>query len=96
MDWRDDTEEEFLCRIEVEAENRMGILAEVAASISATETNIDQVDVNERDLGLSSITFYLHVRDHEHLAQITAAVRKMPRVKRVYRYLNALEEDDDD
>ena len=96
VDWRDDTEEEFLCRIEVEAENRMGILAEVAASISATETNIDQVDVNERDLGLSSITFYLHVRDHEHLAQITAAVRKMPRVKRVYRYLNALEEDDDD
>ncbi|MEM1262428.1 MAG: bifunctional (p)ppGpp synthetase/guanosine-3',5'-bis(diphosphate) 3'-pyrophosphohydrolase [Pseudomonadota bacterium] len=96
VDWRKDTDEEFLCRIVVEAENRMGILAEVAASISATETNIEQVDVNERDQGISSITFYLHVRDHEHLASVTAAVRKMPRVKRVYRYLFALEDDDDD
>ncbi|MEL7536860.1 MAG: bifunctional (p)ppGpp synthetase/guanosine-3',5'-bis(diphosphate) 3'-pyrophosphohydrolase [Pseudomonadota bacterium] len=96
VNWRDDTDEEFLCRIVVEAENRMGILAEVAAAISATETNIEQVDVNDRDLGMSSITFYLHVRDHEHLANVTAAVRKMPRVKRVFRYLYALENDDDD
>ncbi len=93
--WRGDAEEEFLTRITVNSENRMGILAEVAATISGTRTNIDQVDVNEHDPGQSSITFFLHVRDRKQLATVMEAVRKMPRVREVLRYTNETEEFND-
>ena len=96
VDWRPGIEQDFLSRITVNAENRMGILAEVAAAISATSTNIEQVDVNERDLGLSSISFFIQVKDRIHLAQVIDAVRKMPRVRDVTRYTNEIEEDHGD
>ncbi|MEM7277757.1 MAG: ACT domain-containing protein, partial [Pseudomonadota bacterium] len=88
VSWRGDTSEEFLTRITVMSENKMGILAEVAAAISATKSNIEQVDVNERDPGQSTITFYVHVRDRNHLEQIMQAVRTMPKVRDVVRYTN--------
>ncbi len=88
VSWRGDTSEEFLTRITVTSENKMGILAEVAAAISATKSNIEQVDVNERDPGQSTITFYVHVRDRNHLEQIMQAVRTMPKVRDVQRYTN--------
>ncbi|MEO0996485.1 MAG: bifunctional (p)ppGpp synthetase/guanosine-3',5'-bis(diphosphate) 3'-pyrophosphohydrolase [Pseudomonadota bacterium] len=93
--WRPDIEQDFVSRITVNAENRMGILAEIAASISATSTNIEQVDVTERELGVSSIAFFLQVKDRIHLAQVMDAIRKMPRVQNVVRYDNETEDPHD-
>ncbi len=90
--WLDAPGEEFLTRIDVMAENKMGILAEVAAAISDTETNIEQVEVNEREQGMSSITFFLHVANEEHLQRAINAVRSMTSVTSVTRYSNETED----
>lgn len=90
--WRNDIDQEFLSRIDIVATNRMGILAEAASAISDTETNIEQVEVNERENGLSSITFFLHIRNAEHLDRVVAAVRSMTNVKEIERYTNETEE----
>jgi GTP diphosphokinase / guanosine-3',5'-bis(diphosphate) 3'-diphosphatase len=63
----------------------MGVLAAVASSIAATETNIDHVSLVERDGDSSSLKFELQVRDRKQLARILRTVRRMPDVMRVSR-----------
>jgi guanosine-3',5'-bis(diphosphate) 3'-pyrophosphohydrolase len=77
----------FSCEIQLEINNRVGVLAAVASSIAGTETNIDQVSLEERDVGSSSLKFQLQVRDRKHLAQVIKTIRRMPDVQRVFRTL---------
>lgn len=95
VDWREAVDQDFVTRIVVSAENRMGILAEVASMISASSTNIEQVEVTERNQGISTISFFLHVKDRIHLAQVIDGIRKTPNVQDVIRYSNEIENDHD-
>ena len=53
--------------------------------ISATETNIEHVDVVERDGDTSSLTFLLQVRDGPHLQRVLKSIKSMPDVLDVVR-----------
>ena len=77
----------FGSELRVDVENRMGVLAGVAAAIAATETNIDHVELQERDTQTSQLVFELRVRDRRHLARIVRVIRRMPEVLRVARTL---------
>src|SRR6202051_4753091 len=77
----------FSCEIQLDINNRVGVLAAVASSIAETETNIDQVSLEERDVNSSSLKFQLQVRDRKHLAYVIKTIRRMPDVQRVFRTL---------
>jgi GTP diphosphokinase / guanosine-3',5'-bis(diphosphate) 3'-diphosphatase len=77
----------FASGIQVDINNRVGVLAAVASSIAGTETNIDQVSLEERDGNNSSLKFQLQVRDRKHLARVVRTIRRMPDVQRVFRTL---------
>jgi (p)ppGpp synthase/HD superfamily hydrolase len=77
----------FACEIQLEINNRVGVLAAVASSIAETGTNIDQVSLEERDVNSSALKFQLQVRDRRHLAQVIKTIRRMPDVQRVFRTL---------
>jgi len=77
----------FSSEIQLDINNRVGVLAAVASRIAGTETNIDQVALEERDVNSSSLRFQLQVRDRKHLAQIIRTIRRMPDVQRVFRTL---------
>ena len=77
----------FSCEIQLEINNRVGVLAAVASSIAGTETNIDQVSLEERDVNSSSLKFQVQVRDRKHLARVIRIIRRMPDVQRVSRTL---------
>ncbi|MDP9089553.1 MAG: RelA/SpoT family protein [Pseudomonadota bacterium] len=77
----------FSSEIQLEINNRVGVLAAVASSIAGTETNIDQVSLEERDVDSSSLKFQVQVRDRKHLARVIRTVRRMPDVQRVSRTL---------
>jgi RelA/SpoT family (p)ppGpp synthetase len=77
----------FSSEIQLEINNRVGVLAAVASSIAGTETNIDQVSLEERDSSNSSLKFQLQVRDRKHLALVMRTIRRMPDVQRVSRTL---------
>ncbi len=77
----------FSSEIQLEINNRVGVLAAVASSIAGTETNIDQVSLQERDVDSSSLKFQVQVRDRKHLARVIRTVRRMPDVQRVSRTL---------
>ncbi|MGD0490054.1 MAG: bifunctional (p)ppGpp synthetase/guanosine-3',5'-bis(diphosphate) 3'-pyrophosphohydrolase [Steroidobacteraceae bacterium] len=77
----------FSSEIQLDINNRVGVLAAVASSIAGTETNIDQVSLEERDVNSSSLKFQLQVRDRKHLARVIRTIRRMQDVQRVYRTL---------
>jgi RelA/SpoT family (p)ppGpp synthetase len=77
----------FTSEIQLEINNRVGVLAAVASCIAETETNIDQVQLEERDISNSWLRIQLQVRDRKHLAQVIRTIRRMPDVQRVFRTL---------
>jgi RelA/SpoT family (p)ppGpp synthetase len=77
----------FSSEIQLEINNRVGVLAAVASAIAGTETNIDQVSLEERDTTISSLKFQVQVRDRKHLARVIRTIRRMPDVRRVTRTL---------
>ncbi len=83
--WEKDIQREFSCQIQTETRNRTGVLAEVAATIADSGSNIEQVEVLGRHDDCSVLSFLLSVKDRSHLAQIMRDVRKMPNVLRVSR-----------
>ncbi len=85
VNWRSDIDQDFTAQVTIVTANRMGVLAEVAASISAAKSNIEQVSVKERDVDSSVMTFLLQVRNRQHLAEVLRTMRKMTSVMRVTR-----------
>jgi guanosine-3',5'-bis(diphosphate) 3'-pyrophosphohydrolase len=85
--WEGTQGKTFSSEIHLDINNRVGVLAAVASSIAGTETNIDQVSLEERDVNSSSLRFQLQVRDRKHLARVIRTIRRMPDVQRVYRTL---------
>jgi len=85
VSWEKSVEREFHCQVQCETRNRTGVLAEVAATIADSGSNIEQVEVISRHEDVSVLTFLLQVHDRIHLAKIMRNVRKMPNVIRVSR-----------
>lgn len=84
VDWKSRPKSEFLTQIQVRTMDRVGVLAEIAGRISATQSNIEFVRVDtESDASVQ--TFRLKVRDRHHLAQVINSIRKVPGVIRVAR-----------
>jgi RelA/SpoT family (p)ppGpp synthetase len=85
--WQSSMDRLFHVEIRIDVTNRMGVLAQVAAAISGTQTNIDRVALLERDSDTSTLVFELLVRDRRQLATVMRAVRAMPEVLKVTRTL---------
>jgi len=87
VSWQATSERTFASQIRVDAPNHVGTLASVAATIAATETDIAQVSIEERESETVMLEFELKVRDRIQLAQVIRSVRRMPEVQRVTRTL---------
>jgi RelA/SpoT family (p)ppGpp synthetase len=89
--WQQTPSRLFSSQLRVTVANKMGVLAAIAAAIAETETNIDQVEVKERDSSSSEIVFELKVRERRQLARILRVIRRMPDVMRVVRTIQQRE-----
>ncbi|MEM7612158.1 MAG: bifunctional (p)ppGpp synthetase/guanosine-3',5'-bis(diphosphate) 3'-pyrophosphohydrolase [Pseudomonadota bacterium] len=87
VDWVDGIDQAFDVQLQVEAANRMGVLAEVAATIAEVGSNIDQVEVRSRDMDVSTLLFNIEVRDRQHLADVIRSIRGMRSIQKVTRSL---------
>ena len=85
VQWDNTGDREFTAEIRVDVENRRGVLATVAAAIADLGSNIEQVNVQERDGPTSVLNFLFGVRDRKHLANIVRTIRSMPQVMRITR-----------
>jgi RelA/SpoT family (p)ppGpp synthetase len=85
VSWEQDIDRDFSSQIQVDTVNKTGVLAEVAATIADSDSNIEQVAVLDRQDDCTILTFLLQVKDRTHLARIMRNVRKMKNVIRVAR-----------
>jgi guanosine-3',5'-bis(diphosphate) 3'-pyrophosphohydrolase len=85
VDWDQDVVGEFRVVLRVEAANKPGVLATVAAAIADTESNIENVEYGERDASSATMYFTLEVRDRQHLGEVMRRLRRSPVVQVVQR-----------
>ncbi len=83
--WQPRIEREFSVEIKVEVMNQPGVLAEVAARIADSGSNIEQVSVDERHEETADLLFSILVRDRIHLARVIRGIRPITSVKRIVR-----------
>jgi len=83
--WQAGIEREFSAEIKVDVDNRPGVLAEVAAHIADTGSNIEQVAIDEGQDESATLVFSLLVRDRVHLAGVIRDLRRMNVVKKLSR-----------
>jgi guanosine-3',5'-bis(diphosphate) 3'-pyrophosphohydrolase len=85
VEWERDGGRLFEAAIKVEAENRRGVLAKVAAEIAESGSNIQHVTMDEEQGVYTALYFVLQVSNRVHLARILRALRHIPEVVRISR-----------
>lgn len=85
IDWDLNVFGDYDASLLVEAENRTGVLAQLAAAIAQSHSNIEHVDYLERDFNAALLRFSIQVRDRRHLAEVMRRLRRLPAVQSVYR-----------
>ncbi len=83
--WSEQVEGEFPVELRVQARNRRGTLARLAAQISEADCNIENVVIPDRSGEIANVRFQLAVRDRRHLAQVVKRLRQLDNVERVVR-----------
>lgn len=85
VQWERNIKRDFPVEIRAEVANQRGVLATVAADIADLGSNIEHVNLQERDETSSALTFVFGVRDRRHLARILRKLRGLPQVMRIQR-----------
>ncbi|MBS0557544.1 MAG: bifunctional (p)ppGpp synthetase/guanosine-3',5'-bis(diphosphate) 3'-pyrophosphohydrolase [Proteobacteria bacterium] len=86
IDWDRDVSGDYRARLRIVVDNKPGVLAMVAAAIAERNSNIENVEYQERDSQTSTLMFTIEVRNRKHLADVMRGVRHAAPVHGVYRY----------
>ncbi|MDR3159017.1 MAG: bifunctional (p)ppGpp synthetase/guanosine-3',5'-bis(diphosphate) 3'-pyrophosphohydrolase [Zoogloeaceae bacterium] len=86
VEWEPDPGRLFDVRIGLEIEKTRGTLAQVAAAISQSGSNIENVTMEgDAEKRHSHLNFILQVGSRVHLAQVMKNLRRIPQVVRIHR-----------
>ena len=85
VQWHLDTAESFPVKIMIRALDRVGLLADVAASISKSGANIISANTNTNDDKLVASYFTVTVTDTDQLDEVLASLKKVKQVQQVQR-----------
>jgi GTP diphosphokinase / guanosine-3',5'-bis(diphosphate) 3'-diphosphatase len=86
IDWDREVSGDYRARLRIVVDNKPGVLATVAAAIAEQDSNIENVEYQERDQQTSTLMFTIEVRNRKHLAAVMRRVRNAGVVHGVYRY----------
>lgn len=85
ISWSDTIEDEFIASLLVTAINQRGLLARLTQIISDAGSNIEDLEILERDANHYNVLFKLYVRDRTHLAQVMRNLHHLKTVVKVMR-----------
>jgi len=86
VEWDPEPEKSFGVAIRVITHNGRGILAKVAAEITAADTNITNVHTEDDETGnYATMEFSIQVQDRAHLARVMRNLRRLQEVVRITR-----------
>jgi len=85
VDWEPEVSGDYRVQLRIDVVNRPGVLATVAAAIAEANSNIENVEYQDRDAHSASLLFTIEVRHREHLAEVMKRVRRADVVLVVHR-----------
>ena len=86
VDWAEEPTRPFETAVNILLKNGKGVLAQVAAAVSAAEADITHIDMgNEPAATTAELRLLLSVRDRLHLADVMRTLRRASAVLRVNR-----------
>ena len=86
VEWAEEPTRPFETAVQVLVENGKGVLARVAAAVSAAEADITHIHMGDERAGETvDLKLLLAVRDRLHLADVLRALKRAPSVLRVQR-----------
>jgi guanosine-3',5'-bis(diphosphate) 3'-pyrophosphohydrolase len=85
IDWDATVTGDYDASLLIDVENRPGVLAQVAAAVAQSQSNIDRVEYLERDINAAVLRFSIQVRDRNHLAEVMRRLRRLGVVHGVRR-----------
>ena len=78
--WTSTTQGEFLSALRVDVKRRKGILAEIAAEVTAADAGVDSIGVEERNAEISTLQIGVTVKNRSHLARLMRRLRNVSAV----------------
>lgn len=85
LSWEREAEQEFTAGLRIELVNKRGVLATLANSVTELGSNIDTIDMSDKDPTLSLLNVTLTVKDRIHLARIIKRLRVLDNIVRIHR-----------
>jgi RelA/SpoT family (p)ppGpp synthetase len=85
VEWEQHIGADFSAELRLDVVNKRGVLATIAAAISATDTNIETINTSERDGNTTMVHLLLNVRDRAHLARVMRRLRTLPEALKLAR-----------
>ncbi|PXX46771.1 RelA/SpoT family protein [Undibacterium pigrum] len=86
VNWGEDLNRRFDCRIAVTVTNERGALARIAAEIGESDANISHVNMEDGDANdMTNIHFTIQIEDRTHLARIMRNIKHLNGVSRIVR-----------
>jgi GTP pyrophosphokinase/guanosine-3',5'-bis(diphosphate) 3'-pyrophosphohydrolase len=86
VEWAEELTRAFETAVLVLLENSKGVLARVAAAVSAAEADITHIQMSEERAGQTAeLRLLISVRDRLHLADVLRTLKRAPAVLRVHR-----------
>ncbi|HKJ94961.1 MAG TPA: TGS domain-containing protein, partial [Gammaproteobacteria bacterium] len=76
---------EFPVSVAVDVVNQRGVLADVASTVSDSGSNIESVEIEEKEGMIATIRITFGVRDRDHLARVIRRLRVLTTVLRITR-----------
>lgn len=85
VEWEQQLGPDFSAELRLDVVNKRGVLATIAAAISATDTNIETINTSERDGATTTVHLLLNVRDRAQLARVMRRLRTLPEALKLAR-----------
>ncbi len=85
VEWEQNLGADFTAEVRLDVVNKRGVLATIAAAISATDTNIETINTSERDGATTTVHLLLNVRDRAQLARVMRRLRTLPEALKLAR-----------
>jgi GTP diphosphokinase / guanosine-3',5'-bis(diphosphate) 3'-diphosphatase len=84
IDWETEAGDRFFVRLVMEGTDRRGLFADIASTITQTNTNIKSADIRSEEMGMRG-QFVVEVENLDHLTRVINAVRRVKGVISVER-----------
>jgi guanosine-3',5'-bis(diphosphate) 3'-pyrophosphohydrolase len=88
VQWDPHLDRLFNVAIKITVTDKRGVLAKLAAEIASADSNIEHIQMNDKQQGETTYTdleFTLEVRNRMHLANVLRQLRRLPEVVRIAR-----------